>query len=68
MCKAYSLDCVTLPIRRALPYASMCQGFALKFGKESCFETLITTHGIPPVFERVVVKTRGSLDPEKPSG
>ena len=30
MCKAYSLDFVVCPIRRALPYANMRKGFALK--------------------------------------
>jgi len=34
MCKAYSLDCFKRPTRRALPYANMCKGFALK---KSCF-------------------------------
>ena len=29
MCKAYSLDFVVCPIRRALPYANMRKGFAL---------------------------------------
>ena len=29
MCKAYSLDGMVRTIRRALPYASMCKGFAL---------------------------------------
>ena len=35
MRKAFSLDFITYPIRRALPYAIIRKGFALGFGKKS---------------------------------
>jgi len=35
MCKAFSLDTSFPLLRRALPYANMCKGFALKSGRRS---------------------------------
>ena len=34
VCKAYSLEIVVCPKHRALPYASMCEGFALESMRE----------------------------------
>ena len=68
MCKAYSLDSAVCPVRRAMPYASMCKGFALKTSLQRAESPIGNSVGQSPTnrMQKIFSPVRASANCRRP--